>query len=700
MSVNPQTVLRRIPVAAAQADDTLAREWLVTNGLGGYASASVAGLGTRKYHGLLVAALPNPLGRTVMLNHLVETVVLPDGSRVQLSGEERTGHRLALPGIAHLKEFRLEAGLPVWRFEVGGDVFEKRILMPHRQNTTMLVYRLISGKAGLRLELRPALNFRNYEAELTGELQKNYRISLGDVHEICCDNGPATLRLQVCGPDASFVQQPEELAELHYRVEADRGYHHEGRLWSPGVLTLALPPDRSVALIASTEAIETLDAMTPDEALAAEFERRARLLRTAPPTAREGVAAELALAADAFVITPTGRRRDAARAMAEGDEICSVIAGYHWFTDWGRDTMISLEGLTLSTGRWREAGSILRTFANYVRDGLLPNMFPDGANEGLYHTADATLWFFHALDRYHRVTGDDALLMRLLPVMEGIAEAHLRGTRFGIRVDPADGLLRQGAEGYQLTWMDAKCDGWVVTPRRGKAVEINALWFNALKVLSRWLTLADRGAAADHWASHATQAQASFNRRFWFEQGGYLFDVVDGPDGNSSECRPNQIFAISLPNPVLDASRWNAVLQTVQQRLLTPVGLRSLAPGSPHYAPRYFGNLRERDSAYHQGTVWGWLIGPWVDAWRRCHPEDDAGARRWLEGLIGHLGEFGVGSVAEVFDAEAPYTARGCIAQAWSVAEVLRLLVALGPVPAAAAPAPAPATASAAALAH
>lgn len=679
MIPDPKRVLRHIPLDPAQPDDTLAREWLVTNGLGGYASASVAGLGTRKYHGLLVAALPNPVGRTVMLNHLVETVVLQDGSRVQLSGEERTGHRLALPGIAHLTSFCLEAGLPVWRFDVAGQVLEKRVLMPHGQNTTLLIYRLIEGRPGMRLELRPALHFRNYEAELTGELQNNYRISLGEVHEVCCDNGPATLRLQVCGPDATFVQQAEELVELHYRVEADRGYHHEGRLWSPGLLTLALPPSNNVALVASTEPEITLTALTPDEALAAEFERRARLLRTAPPAARQGVAAELVLAADAFVISPNGRRRDAARAMAEGDEMRSVIAGYHWFTDWGRDTMISLEGLTLTTGRWREAASILRTFANYVRDGLLPNMFPDGANEGLYHTADATLWFFHALDRYHRVTGDDALLARLLPVMEGIAEAHLKGTRFGIRVDPADGLLRQGAEGYQLTWMDAKCDGWVVTPRRGKAVEINALWFNALKVLSRWLLHFDRGAAADHWASHATQAQASFNRRFWYAAGGHLFDVVDGPDGDSTECRPNQILAISLPNPVLDASRWDQVLQTVQHDLLTPVGLRSLAPGSPSYAPRYFGNLRERDSAYHQGTVWGWLIGPWVDAWRRQHPNDEAGARRMLDGLVGHLGEFGVGSVAEVFDAEAPYTARGCIAQAWSVAELLRLLVALKP---------------------
>jgi predicted glycogen debranching enzyme len=682
--VNPAvtaSVVRRVDPHARDPNVALGREWLVTNGIGGYASASIAGLGTRKYHGLLVAALPNPLGRTVMLNHLIETVVLEDGSRVQLSGEERTGSRLSLPGVEHLREFRLEAGLPVWTFEVNGHVIEKSVVMPHRQNTTLLLYRMIEGSSRLQLELRPALHFRHHEEELRNELQPSYRYSLGDVHEVSCDGGPAVLRLRVHGPDVAFQQQPEEIAELHYRIEAERGYRHEGRLWSPGVLTMTLPPGETVALVASTEAPDTMNAMAPEEAVAAELERRARLLRRAPREARTGVAAELVLAADQFVITPIGRQRDTARAWAEGDEIKSVIAGYHWFTDWGRDTMISLEGLTLCTGRTHEAASILRTFGQYVHEGLLPNMFPDGSNQGLYHTADATLWFFHALDRYHAATGDDALLARLLPVMVGIAEKHVEGTRFGIGVDPEDGLLRQGAEGYQLTWMDAKCDGWVVTPRRGKAVEINALWFNALRVLAGWLRHAGRAREADLYDRRADQVRESFNQRFWFAQGGYLYDVVDGPQGSSAECRPNQIFAISLPHPVLDRSRWVDVMQIVRQRLLTPVGLRSLAPGSANYAPRYFGSLKERDAAYHQGTVWSWLIGPWLDAWRKQNPGDDAGARAWLEGLVAHLGEFGIGSVAEVFDAETPYTPRGCIAQAWSVAELLRQLLACRPAP-------------------
>ncbi|HYD51930.1 MAG TPA: amylo-alpha-1,6-glucosidase [Gemmatimonadaceae bacterium] len=671
---------RRVGGARAFADDPLRlveREWLVTNGLGGYASASVGGLSTRKYHGLLVAALPNPLGRTVMLNHLTECLLLGDGRREQLSGEELQGGRLRVPASEWLREFRLEGGMPVWEYAIGDLVLERRVVMPHRQNTTGISYRLLRGDGPVRVELRPAVHFRNYEEQVTAPMQPGYRLTLGEVYEIACDGDMPPLRLALHGRDVTFTHAEREHGELHYRVEHDRGYDSAGRLWSPGTFTIEIAPGEQAALVASTEPHEVLLALGPDEMLEAERERRRRLLRTAPAAARQGTAAELVLAADQFVIVPAGRTRDAMRAQAEGDEIRSVIAGYHWFTDWGRDTMISLEGLTLATGRVREAASILRTFANYVRQGLLPNMFPDGCNEGLYHTADATLWFFHSVDRYLAATGDTAMRERLLPTMLDIAEHHVRGTRFGIGVDETDGLLRQGEEGYQLTWMDAKCDGWVVTPRRGKAVELNALWYNALCVLSGWVAESRGEREARAWTTLAARARTSFNRRFWYAEGGYLYDVVDGPEGDSTECRPNQVFAISLPNPVLDRERWASVLRVVEERLVTPVGLRSLAPGSTNYAARYFGNLRQRDAAYHQGTVWGWLIGPWVDAWRKLHPDDAAGARAWLDGLMEHLDDFGVGSIAEIFDAEAPYTPRGCIAQAWSVAEVLRCLVAI-----------------------
>jgi predicted glycogen debranching enzyme len=334
--------------------------------------------------------------------------------------------------------------------------------------------------------------------------------------------------------------------------------------------------------------------------------------------------------------------------------------------------MISLEGLTLATGRYREAGVILRTFAHYVRDGLIPNMFPEGQNEGLYHTADATLWFFHAIDRYVELTGDRDTMLLIMPKLMEIVQKHVEGTRFNIRVDPSDGLLHQGAEGYQLTWMDAKVEDWVVTPRRGKAVEINALWYNALRLLEKWHREEGKEAEADELGKRADQVYQSFNTRFWYPRGGYLYDVVDGEDGDDPACRPNQIFSMSLSFPVLDPVHWNDVLETVRSRLLTPAGLRTLSRDHPDYKAKYFGDLRSRDAAYHQGTVWPWLIGPFIDAWLRVYPDDLKTARSFLHGLTGTLDVKCIGSINEVFDAEEPYSPRGCVAQAWSVAELLR----------------------------
>jgi predicted glycogen debranching enzyme len=323
-----------------------------------------------------------------------------------------------------------------------------------------------------------------------------------------------------------------------------------------------------------------------------------------------------------------------------------------------------------------EASYILRTFAHYIHDGLIPNMFPEGKTSGLYHTADATLWFFHAVNRYLEHTKDEHLLQQFLPKLLDIVGHHLRGTDFNIHVDHADGLLVQGQEGYQLTWMDAKVDGWVVTPRRGKAVEINALWYNALCLLEKWLRAAHRTDEANGISEHAARCRESFNRRFWYEQGGYLYDVVDAESGGDDpSCRPNQIFAISLEFPVLDKPRWEAVVRTVEKRLLTPVGLRSLAPGEKDYKPSYDGDLRSRDAAYHQGTVWAWLIGPFIDAWLKVYPDDVAAARKFLKAFNAELVSTCVGSISEIFDAEPPFRPRGCCAQAWSVAEVLRCFV-------------------------
>ncbi|AMV22587.1 amylo-alpha-1,6-glucosidase [Planctomyces sp. SH-PL14] len=668
-------VTRKMPWKPGSMDESeplVTREWLVTNGLGGYASGTVAGVATRRYHGLLIAAHPAPLGRMMMLNHLSEQLRLPSGETVLLSGEERVP-QLQLHGAQYLDEFRLEMGLPVWRYRVGEFVLEKRLFMPHHENTSHIVYRLVEGKGTVRLKLMPSVHFRSHDAYVSAPIPPRFELrAIDDRFELFAGDDLPTLRLTTIGERPAFTIERRFLREMLYRIEESRGYDSVGDLWSPGYFRFDLSVNHDAVVTASTESWDHILAIPPAEALQAELKRRDRLIHTAPVPAQTGLGPELVLAADQFLIRPVGRVQDLAVAKASGDERRTVIAGYHWFTDWGRDTMISLEGLTLSTGRHAEAGYILRTFAHYIRDGLIPNMFPEGQKEGLYHTADATLWFFHALDRYVTVTGDVATRKQILPQLVDIYDHHVRGTRFKIGVDPADGLLRQGEVGYQLTWMDAKMGDWVVTPRRGKAVEINALWYNAVRLLERWVR-EDRGmAAAEPFRDEGDQIRDSFNRRFWNEKTGCLWDVIDGETGDDPACRPNQLFAIALPNPVLDEKRWKPVVDTARRKLLTPVGLRSLAPDDPEYKPNYHGDLRTRDAAYHQGTVWGWLIGPYVDAALKAYPDDRRGARQVLEGFSTHLGEACIGSISEVFDAESPFLARGCCAQAWSVAEVLR----------------------------
>ncbi|MBV9863280.1 MAG: glycogen debranching enzyme family protein [Alphaproteobacteria bacterium] len=640
------------------------REWLVTNGLGGYASATIAGEITRRYHGFLIAALPTPLGRMVMLND------------VEVEIEREAGAFVQIREAGRFVDFTLAMGLPSWRYEIDGIIVEKSVVMPSRHNIVHITFRLIGEGRRVRLRLRPFINFRPLEAPVSEPLANGYALTArGGLYEVTAGPDLPTLRLTLEGCDGgSFTADGGSRRECFFATEAQRGYESRGSVWSPGYFSGELRRDCALTLVAATEPWHTVLALSPQEARDFESERRRRLVDMADAPAQTGFAAELVLAADTFVITPVGRVADGARARAEGDDIRTVIAGYHWFTDWGRDTMISLEGLTLTTGRAVEAKWILRTFAHYVRDGLIPNLFPEGKNQGLYHTADASLWFFHALHRYIDRTRDEATLQIILPILKRIVRHHLDGTRFGIKVDPRDGLLSQGAEGYQLTWMDAKVGDWVVTPRRGKAVEINALWYNALCLLANWLR-AGHDPEADEIAGHAQTARQSFNRRFWKDGGGFLYDVVDGENGDDASFRPNQIFAISLEHPVLDEERWKPVVGAVRDRLLTPVGLRSLAPDQPDFKPRYFGDLRARDAAYHQGTVWAWLIGPFIDAWLKVYPGGREEARHFLDGFEPHLAEAGIGSISEVFDAEPPFTPRGCIAQAWSVAEVLRCAV-------------------------
>ncbi len=649
----------------------LAREWLVTNGLGGYASGTVSGACTRRYHGLLIAALPAPLGRTVMFNHLAEEVRFRDRSGARLDAEDLADAHAAKRDLP-LREFRLEHGLPVWSYVIGPVKLEKRVLLPYLQNSVYVTYRLLEAPATVRLRLHPSVHFRMHEAPVTGLIPDSHHVAAkGSRFEIHGDPFPP-LRVHLLAKKGNLVLNGGAIREVNYLTEDARGYEHMGQLWNPGYFRADLAEGEQATLVASTEAWDTLQAVDPEAALAHEIRRREQLIAHVGGEGQASIVPQLVLAADQFIIRPNTRMADAAIAHAAGDDVRTVIAGYHWFTDWGRDTMISLEGLFLATGRHGEAGYLLRTFGRYVRDGLLPNLFPEGEREGLYHTADATLWFFHSLHRYLLATDDRGTLELLLPTLRSIVEHHLRGTHFGIHVDPEDGLLVQGAPGYQLTWMDAKVGDWVVTPRRGKAVEINALWYNALRLLEHWTHETGDDAAATDLAKRAEATQAAFNRRFWYEDGGYLYDVIEGEQGNDPALRPNQLLAISLDHPVLESGRWKAVVDQVTTHLLTPVGLRSLAPAHPDYKPTYDGDLRARDAAYHQGTVWGWLIGPFIDAWLRVHPYEASEAHKFLAGFAPHLNDAGIGSISEIFDAEPPYHPRGCIAQAWSVAEVLR----------------------------
>jgi predicted glycogen debranching enzyme len=642
------------------------REWLLTNGLGGYSSGTLAGIPARKYHGLFVPNLASPKGRHILISRCDECVTI-DGHRLLLGGAEFPEERFEGESHSFLKEFRLDHRIAVWTFEHAGVVFEKSITMVHNHNTVCVRYRLLAGDS-LELQVRPFVSFRRHD-ESPREHPGSFALEVRrGRHEIRHTDSEIVLRLGLRPGPTPFVTEEREENNFVYRIERDRGDPEFESAFSPGWLSASIRPGRPTVFIASTHTWERLD-FDAGEAFDAEKHRLSGLLSLAPAIQNDPVAEQLAMAADQFIVLPGSRLEESVLAQAAGGELRSVYAGYHWFGDWGRDTMISLEGLTLCTGRYREAGAILSTFSHYVKDGLLPNLFPEGERQALYHTVDATLWYFHAISRYVDTTADRALVRNLFPVLQSIVQHHLEGTHFNIHVDRTDGLISAAAEGYQLTWMDAKVDGWVVTPRRGKPVEVQALWHNALQLMAHWAV--ELRKPHEQYQNLAAQVRESFNRRYWNEQRGCLYDVIDGPDGDDDAIRPNQVFAISLPHPVLYQRHWKQVVDVVRDKLLTAHGLRTLSPDHPDYKAHYRGNLRSRDAAYHQGTVWPWLIGHYIDAYLRVYP-DPAAARSLLDAFPGHLYDAGVGSISEIFDAEEPFAPGGCVAQAWSVAEVLR----------------------------
>jgi predicted glycogen debranching enzyme len=648
MSRFDESVCRNVDVASR-------REWLESNGIGGFASSTITGLNTRRYHGLLVAATNPPVGRMVLLAKLEETLVL-DGRRIDLSCN-RYPSVIHPQGHKHLKEFRQDP-FPVFVYDVDGLELEKSVFMVHGENTTVIQYEVRGTMpAGCTLELRPLIAFRDYHSTTheNGFLNASVRIEQGLV---TCSPYPDCPNLYLAHTDGEVQGVGDWYRNFEYSVEQERGLDFLEDLFNPLVLTFDLNGQSRAGVVASTEVCSAADA---GRLRSNEIRRRKEVVDAAPSA--EPFVRSLALAADQFIV----RRGDQS----------TVIAGYPWFSDWGRDTMIALPGLTLATGRHEDARGILLAFAASVDRGMLPNRFPDAGETPEYNTADATLWFFEAVRALATHTGDyDFIRARLYDVLRLIVFWHERGTRFGIHLD-ADGLLLAGEPGVQLTWMDAKVGDWVVTPRHGKPVEIEALWYNALRVMEG---LAERfGEANDcaHYGELAARAKESFDKLFWNESEGCLYDVVSG-DSRDAAIRPNQIFAVSLFHGMLSRAKAKSVVSVVQQHLLTPFGLRSLAPSDPQYRGRYRGNPYIRDSAYHQGTVWPWLIGPFLTAFLNVNARSSKAhkqAARWLEEFRRYIGEEGVGQVPEVFDGEAPHRAGGCLAQAWSVAELLRCMV-------------------------
>jgi predicted glycogen debranching enzyme len=633
------------------------REWLETNGLGGFASSTISGMNTRRYHGLLVAATKPPVGRVVLLSKLEETLII-DGRRYELSVNQYPS-ALHPRGDQYLKQFKLDP-FPVFTYEVEAFEITKSLFMIRGENSIVIQYELrpsIAGEALCVLEVRPLIAYRDYHSTAHENKNLNPHVHL----EPDC----ATVIPYDGLPALYFNQSAEEIdaaaywyRNFEYTVEQDRGLDFVEDLFSPFQMRFDLGKRSQAAIIASTE---RRDVSRVSEYRQAEIYRRAALVARSPVD--DNFAHSLVTAADQYIV-------------ARGDKK-TIIAGYHWFSDWGRDTMIALPGLTLATCPYDVAQSILLEFARHVDRGMLPNRFPDAGEPAEYNTVDATLWFFEAIRSLAERTGDyEFIRSNLYDVLVDIIGWHERGTRYGIRVE-ADGLLASGEEGVQLTWMDAKVGDWVVTPRRGKAVEIQALWYNALRVMEQLAREFGDEVGRKRYSDMAARARRSFNDHFWNSEAGCLYDCING-DVRDSSVRPNQILAVSLHHSMLARAQAKRVVDAVERHLLTPYGLRSLAPSDPQYTGRYGGDPRSRDGAYHQGTVWAWLMGPFVTAYVKVNNRTAKSRKRafqLLEAFSNHLTEAGLGQVSEIFDGDAPHVARGCIAQAWSVSELLRALV-------------------------
>lgn len=647
-------------------DVALTHEWLETNGLGGFASSTVIGLNTRRYHGLLTAATKPPVGRIVMLSKLEEALLI-DGRRYELGANQ-------YPGAIHPEGFQLQTGFrldpfPVFSYEVDGLEIEKSVFMVQGENTTVVQYQLRSQALSkvrantITLEIRPLAAFRDYHNTTHENSALNSQVEIADglVSFKPYSDQPV---LHIAHVDGEIEANGFWYHNFEYRVERERGLDFQEDLFSPFALKFTIDPlsltgksGARLSIIASTEHCEAKKA---DTYRAREIKRRQAIISTL--SIDSDLVRVLTVAADQYLV---------ARAEQK-----TIIAGYHWFADWGRDTMIALPGLTLATGRYEIAKSILLEFSKHVDQGMLPNRFPDAGETPEYNTVDATLWFFEAVRALVANTGDyDFVRNHLYEVLNDIIEWHVRGTRYNIHVDD-DGLLYSCEPGLQLTWMDAKVGDWVVTPRTGKAVEIQALWYNALRVMESLAGKFNDETRQKQYKTLSTRARVSFDSLFWNAETECLYDVVNGV-ARDGAIRPNQIFAVSLAHSMISKTKWAGILHVVERELLTPRGLRTLSPNDPNYVGRYEGDPRTRDGAYHQGTVWPWLMGPYITAYVKTFGKQ-AGLKfwtLWLKEFEAHLREACLGQVSEIFDGDAPHAPRGCVAQAWSVAELLREMV-------------------------
>jgi predicted glycogen debranching enzyme len=632
------------------------REWLETNGIGGFACSTAIGLNTRRYHALLTAAMRPPSGRVVLLSKVDESAII-DGRRYDLSTNQYSGAIHPL-GYRNLEQFRLNP-FPIFTFSADGVRIEKLVFMVHGQNATVIQYRVREPRTpSVQLELRPLIAFRDYHAltQENGTLDQTVRLH---------DDKLASVRPYPDHPTLYFAHDADKVVSqgywyknFEYALERERGLDYIEDLFNPLTLSFDFGARQTVTLIASTK---TLDVASAGTLLQQEVDRRSRIVSNVG--AEDDLVRTLTAAAEQYI---AGR----------GDQK-TVIAGYPWFTDWGRDTMIALPGLTLVTGHDEIARSILCEFARHVDRGMLPNRFPDAGETPEYNTIDATLWYFEAVRSLLQHTADYLFVRtHLYSVLVDTIEWHIRGTRYGIKMD-ADGLIESSDPNVQLTWMDARIGDWVVTPRNGKAVEIQALWYNALRTMSDIAQQIGNSADAQKYSGLADLAQHSFNQLFWNEEAACLYDVVLD-DQKDASMRPNQILAVSLTHSMLSKERATAVVRAVERDLFTPYGLRSLSPADSRYRRHYEGDSFARDGSYHQGPVWAWLLGPFVDAYVKVNgngPKVQDQIRTWLQKFSNHLTEAGLGHVSEIFDGVSPHRPRGCFAQAWSVAEILRAVV-------------------------